>query len=147
MKKYIAIVGLSFGLGAGTLLYSGIADDLTLISESFATRNEQALQIDKALASENLERVKLQTELKRIEFEIDKRKLELELEALNELENAKKVEAINERANQKEWAWWVTFMQIFWMLILAVVLPLAALSVLIIKAFLSLRGQAHDQAE
>ena len=147
MKKYIVIVGLSFTLGAGTLLYSGTADDLALISESFATRNEQALQIDKALASENLERVKLQTELKRIEFEIDKRKLELELEALNELENAQKLALQEERANQKEWAWWVTFMQIFWMLILAVVLPLAALSVLIIKAFLSLRGQTHDQAE
>ena len=148
MKKYIIICGVSFALGAGTLLYSGTADDIALISESFTARNEQALIIDEALASENLERVKLQTELKRIEFEIDKRKLELELEALNELENERKIELENERANAKEWAWWANFTQIFWMLVLAVILPLSALTVLIMKAFVStMRGQAHDQTE
>lgn len=148
MKKYLIIGGVCFALGAGTLFYSGVADDVAYLSQSFAARNEQALKIDAALQGENLERVKLQTELKRIEFEIDKRKLELELEALNELENERKIELENERANAKEWAWWVSFAKIFWMLILAVILPLAALSVLIIKAFVSvLRGQADDQAE
>ncbi len=148
MKKYLIITGVSFALGAGSLFYSGVADDVAYLSQSFAARNEQALKIDSALASENLARVKLQTELKRIEFEIDKRKLELELEALNELENERKIELENERANAKEWAWWVEFTKIFWLLIVAVVLPLAALSVLIIKAFVSvLRRQTDDQAE
>ena len=148
MKKYIIICGVSFALGAGTLLYSGTADDIALISESFTARNEQALIIDEALASENLERVKLQTELKRIEFEIDKRKLELELEALNELENERKIELENERANAKEWAWWMNFTKIFWMLVITVILPLAALSAFIIKALISaMRGADHDQTE
>ena len=148
MKKYLIVGGVCFVLGAGTLFYSGVADDVAYLSQSFAARNEQALKIDSALASENLERVKLQTELKRIEFEIDKRKLELELEALNELENERQVELENQRANQKEWDWWVSFTKIFWLLIMAVVLPLVALSVLIIKAFVSvLKRQADDQAE
>lgn len=148
MKKYLIIGGVCFALGAGTLFYSGVADDVAYLSQSFAARNEQALKIDSALASENLERVKLQTELKRIEFEIDKRKLELELEALNEAENERKVQLEVEQANAKEWAWWVEFTKIFWLLIIAVVLPLAALSVLIIKAFVSvLRRQTDDQAE
>lgn len=148
MKKYLIIGGLSFALGAGSLLYSGTADDIQLITDAFVSRNEQTMTIDAALASENLERVKLQTELKRIEFEIDKRKLELELEALNELENERKIELENERAAAKEWAWWVSFAKVFWLLVIAVILPLSALSVLIVKAFVAaMRGADHDQTE
>ena len=147
MKKYLIIGGVCFVLGAGTLFYSGVADDIQLVTDSFVSRNEQALVIDEALASENLERVKLQTELKRIEFEIDKRKLELELEALNELENERKVQIQNEQANAKEWAWWVNFMSIFWMLICLVILPLIILSLIAIKIAVSMFGGSHDQAE
>ena len=148
MKKYLIIGGLSFALGAGALLYSGTADDIQLITDAFVSRNEQTMTIDAALASENLERVKLQTELARMEFEIDKRKLELELEALNEVENAQKLALQEERASAKEWAWWVSFAKIFWLLIVAVILPLSALSVLIIKAFVSaFGGSENDQGE
>ena len=148
MKKYLIIAGVSFALGAGALFYTGVADEVAYLSESLAARNEQTLALDLALASENLERVKLDTELYRLQHELDKRKLELEIEALNELENERKLELESERKNELEWAWWVNFTKIFWLLVISIGLPVSALSVLIIRAFVSvLRGQDHDQTE
>lgn len=148
MKKYLIIGGLSFALGAGTLLYSGTVDDIQLIADTFASRNEQTMTIDAELAAEKLERVKLQTELARMEFELDKRELELKLEALNEVENAQKLALEEERAANKEWAWWMYFVKIFWLLVVAVALPLTALSLLVVKAFVAaIKGEGYDQAE
>lgn len=148
MKKYFIIAGVSFALGAGTLFYTGIADEVAYLSESLAARNEQTLTLDLALASENLERVKLDTELYRLQHQLDKRKLELEIEALNELENERKLELESERKNELEWAWWVNFTKIFWLLVISIGLPVSALSVLVFRAFVSaLREQDHDQTE
>lgn len=148
MKKYLIIGGLSFALGAGTLLYSGTADDIQLVTDAFVSRNQQTMTIDAELASEKIQRVKLQTELARMEFELDKREIELKLEALNEVENAQKLALEEERAANKEWAWWVSFAKIFWLLVIAVALPLAALSLLVVKAFVVvIKGEGYDQAE
>lgn len=158
MRGYFLTAGLCFTLGASTLLYSGVIDDIEVISQALTENNEQAMQIELKFANEQLAQLKLDTELKTLSTEIQKRKLSIELETLDNQEDlrkeALKIEQANallalktEQANAKEWAWWQNFIKIFWLLALAVGLPSILVMFILLRIFVNTLGQGGDYAE
>ena len=147
MKGYLTTAIVCIILGVMTSVYFGTSEKIYEVSQVLAARDEKAANIELQMSQEGLERMKLDTELKRLEFEVSSRQLSLELADLERTEQLRQEAQQAEIESQKDMVWAWTMIKIVWLAIGAFLLPLILIVAIFIRVFYGVQEQGGDHAE